>query len=582
MFKASLNETVADPCDNFTAFVCDGWTRHNKYSVRQKLAVNALRTMSELSRVAQTATMATTPAEGAMAFFRSCDAVLRGDTDQLHTVKRLLAEANITWPRRATTPDVLETLLHTSVKLRLSPLFNIEIDMTVDYGTDVFLMPFDDSRLLRRKFDFLYSATEGEQRAYFNLLRDRFGSTKAQEREVTFEEVADLSISMLVPMFESLKKQSIPDVLLQDSLATSRWESGLALYGVKQKPITYSTEALPYIEKFFELWSVYGETKTHLLVSWCAIQIAALYANQELIVNYYGSEERALVEHGAFCLSKAYLIGKFSLFADYTAHILYRNGRRDLEEIAHNVRRAFHSRLQAWLYYEPVRTVVADWDSVATVFNAFDAGGGNIANDTQLYPVMGDSLAENWKNAAITMKTMRSDKVFMTLLSSGLHVVFYNDFVLLPFAASFPLYNVDATDAVKYGGIGKEMALSLSGLFYDTYWRFSQANHSIANVSKCMGGPQALTNNLEAVAINALYDAFKDASAGRDIRLVGLEKYTASQIFFIASCYAKCPGSMDISNEDCNTALRHVQAFTIAFRCLQRDFMNPEERCHLF
>ncbi|KAH9368085.1 hypothetical protein HPB48_002718 [Haemaphysalis longicornis] len=458
--KASLNETVAHPCDNFTAFVCDGWTRSNKFSVRENLVVNALGTLSKVSRVVQTTAKTKTPADAALAFFRSCDAVLQGRADQLLTVKRLLAAANITWPRRPSAPDVLQTLLYSSVKLRWSPLFNIEIDTTVDYGTEILLMPFDDNRILRRKFKSLQRAAEGDRRAYFNFLRDKFGSTASGEGDATYEEVANVCEAVLVPLFEALHEQSTPEaintsVLLQAKLTISRWESALALFNVTEKPITYSTEALPYIEKFFALWRAYGENNMHLLVSWCTVQIAALYANRGLITNYYGSDESALVEHSAFCMSKAYLIGKFALFADYSSHVLNKDGRQDLENIAHTVRHAFHSRLQAWKHYEPVRTVVNDWDSIATVFNAFDTGIEIAKKDSQIYFVLGDSLPDNWRKAAIPLKTMRSDKVFMAMKSLELHVVLYDDFVLLPFSAAFPLYNLDATASIKYGGIGK-------------------------------------------------------------------------------------------------------------------------------
>ncbi|KAH9368083.1 hypothetical protein HPB48_002716 [Haemaphysalis longicornis] len=586
-FKASLNESAAHPCDNFTAFVCDGWTRYNKFSVRQDLMVNALSTLSKVSRAVQTTGKTNKPADGAMALFLSCYAVLQGQADQLLTVKRLLAAANITWPRRQSKPDVLLTLLYSSVKLRWSPLFNIDIDTSVDYGTEVFLMPFDDNQILRRKFKSLQGAAEGDRRAYFNFLSDKFGSTAAGEGDVTYEEVVNLCDAILVPLFDALQEQSTPEainssVLLQAKLTTSRWESALALHNVTGKPITYSTAALPYIAKFFELWNTYGENDTHLLVSWCTIQVAALYTNDKLIANYYGSEETALAEHGAFCLSKAYLVGKFSLFADYSSHVIDKDGRQDLERIAQNVRHAFHSRLQGWTHYEAVRTVVNDWHSVATVFKAFDASEGNGENDTHVDCAFGESLPDNWRKAAIPLKTMRSDKVYMAMKSLKLHVVLYDDFVLLPFSASFPLYDINATAAVNYGGVGKEMALSLSGLFYDTYWRFKQAKNSIVNVSKCIGGREALSNSLEVVAMNALYDAYMIASAGRDVRLVELEKYTSSEIFFIASCYSKCSGSMGSTYGDCNEALRHVEAFAVAFECPRNANMNPERPCRLF
>ncbi|KAL3229347.1 hypothetical protein MRX96_023658 [Rhipicephalus microplus] len=363
----------------------------------------------------------------------------------------------------------------------------------------------------------------------------------------------------------------------------ARWQSVLASYGVKgHETVIYETETHPFVTEFFNLWARYGEAMMDVFVSWCTVQVAALYANQRLIVNYYGTPDAALYRYGAFCLSKAYLIAGFSVFLPYVGKEMTQPDRRDVEDIALSVRRAFLARLMTWGHYEPERIVVGDWDSVSFVFRPFDGEDAVVRNVTRSYPDMGESLAENWRNASVPLEVMRSDKSYVALKALKLHVSLDYDFLLLPFATEFPYYHSNAIRAMKYGGIGREVALALSEAFFDTYARFGDAKKAIDGVSICMTGAPDSRSNLEAVALQALFDAFNNATSAQDVRLPGLGDYTPSQIFFIASCYAKCSGSSGDADEDCNVALRYVRAFADAFKCPRLTYMNPTDTCHLF
>lgn len=587
---ASLNASAAAPCYNFKEFVCDGWKRRNTYSVRQNMTVTALDALTELAHSAHVPLKGQTTAQKGLAFFRSCDAVLKKDRNELVTVKKMLAEAKIEWPRRPTQPDVLYTLFYSSIRLRWSPIFNIEIETTDTYATRVFMMPHEDFDIVARKYTSLKKAEATERRAYFDVLGDEFGASAADQTVVSFKEVDNSGQVMLEPLLDALAKERKPTAISTAWLyrpgadpSKARWQSVLASYGVKgNETVIYETETLPFVTEFFNLWARYGEAMIEVLVSWCTVQVAALYANQRLVANYYGTQDAALLRYGAFCLSKAYLIAGFSVFAPYVGEEVAQPDRRDVEDIALSVRRAFHARLMTWEHYEPERTVVGDWDSVSFVFRPFYGEDMGVSNVTRSYPDMGESLAENWRNAAVPLEIIRSDKAYAALKSLKLHILLDYDFLLLPFAAAFPYYHPNATRPMKYGGVGKEVALALSEAFLDTYARFDDAKKAIDSASICMTGAPDSRSNLEAIALQALFDAFNNASSDKDVRLPGLDDYTASQIFFIASCYAKCSGSSGDTDEDCNVAFRYVSAFADAFKCPPLTYMNPADPCHLF
>ncbi|XP_037574468.1 endothelin-converting enzyme 2 [Dermacentor silvarum] len=526
--RASLNASASDPCYNFKEFVCDGWRRRNTYSVRQNMTVTALDVLADLAHSVNVPTKGQTTAQKGAGFFRSCDAVLRNDKDDMAVVKKLLREAKIEWPRRPAEPDVLHTLFYSSIRLRWSPIFNIEIETTKTYATRVFLMPYEDFDLVARKYISLKKSEAAERRAYFDVLGDEFGAAAADQTVVSFEEVENTLQVMLDPLLDAMLKEERKPLAISTAWlyrpgadpSKARWQSVLASYGVEgNETIIYETEALSFVMEFFNLWARYGEAMTEILVSWCTVQVAALYTNQRLVTNYYGTQDATRFQYGAFCLSKAYLIAGFSVFAPYVHEEMKPSARGDAEVIALSVRRAFLTRLMAWKHYEPERIVLGDWDSVSVVFSPFDSDTTSISNGNLSYPDMGESLAENWRDAAVPLDIIRSDMVYVALKSLKLHVVLDHDFLLLPFATAFPNYHPTVHKAIKYAGVGKEVALALSEAFLDTYARFNEAKRAIDSASICMAGAPDFVSNMEAIALSALFDAFRNALDGKDIRL---------------------------------------------------------------
>lgn len=81
-------------------------------------------------------------------------------------------------------------------------------------------------------------------------------------------------------------------------------------------------------------------------------QVAALFANGELIVNFYGHPQRALIFHGAFCLSRAYIAAGKTLLNNYAREILPVVARSYAETLSLNVHTAFLERLNSWADYD--------------------------------------------------------------------------------------------------------------------------------------------------------------------------------------------------------------------------------------
>ncbi|KAL3196878.1 hypothetical protein MRX96_014970 [Rhipicephalus microplus] len=294
---ASMNSTV-NPCECFTRFVCDGWRRHSRLSVRESAFLSELRRMSYLLRSVPVPRKAQKPIQRAAAFYRSCDAVRRGDMDELPKVKSALLQAGVVWPRipkDGDSIDLLRTLLHASLKLRWSAVLHASIE----HGPNVTFVTLDPLREFQRiveKHLRMANSVRATQ-LYFETLRRGFGgaTAKSAESTVTFADHVKLESKYMGKLSGALHlptrsgaHESVDVFGLVPELSKERWVAELDLYGGTSKPLIFLTKKPGYVTAFLELWRERGERDMHLFYSWCVVQIAARYASRKLLVNFYG------------------------------------------------------------------------------------------------------------------------------------------------------------------------------------------------------------------------------------------------------------------------------------------------------
>ncbi|KAL3202793.1 hypothetical protein MRX96_001171 [Rhipicephalus microplus] len=345
------------------------------------------------------------------------------------------------------------------------------------------------------------------------------------------------------------------------NLSMDRWlevmkREGVVIVG----KVEFRTWNLAFFSTFVNLLARHGELDMYAYVSWCTVQVAALFANGELIVNFYGHPQRALILHGAFCLSRAYIAAGKALLNNYAREILPVVARSYAETLSLNVKTAFLERLNSWADYDADLRMMWSWNSTSLSFSIF-APKPEVDFDDVIVGEMGDSFLQNWRNAWLSRSFFRGFDIKIAItaietLAFSSDLEYKRGYILLPYVFSFPYYDMNAMNAINYGGLWH------SGGFR-------------------LGPEDAQSLFAEVVSLGAVVDAYRNASDDR--RLVNLERLTSDQLLFIAICYAKCIGSYYVVHDSmCDAVLKNVPEFSDAFNCARGTPMNPHQQCRLF
>ncbi|KAK8762366.1 hypothetical protein V5799_026365 [Amblyomma americanum] len=609
----TINSSVK-PCDSFTHYVCDGWNSRYEASVNDVALLSALTRMYHIVRDMNVPKSGQNEMERAAAFYLSCECVGKGRCNELLNVALALEAANVVWPHKAQRPDLLRTLLHVSIQLRWAGILAFEVEATGAKRYVLLRLPQEFYILGRRAKEQLRSP--GSRQHYFEVLKTSLkaaSSAAVHGDSVTFEETRNIELKIWDVLWNRATVH--PTFIMKDglfynfvpNLTLERWKLALRDYGVALRDnerVVFVSDSIPFLHAFFNMWKKYGEEKMHLLLSWCTVQVAVWFANQELLINFYGTEQKVEIMHRAFCFSKTFVVTGDALLHRLSDAALPAGIRPQARALILDVRQSLHSRLLRWKFYDENVTVVHDWNSTSVALLYFEKPGEVDSDDkseaTDVHQEglvdMGESLVANWQLAArasfLNPSSRRLSKVIQEL---GLYVLHADteepDVSLLPYAFSFPYFDHGVTDALNYAGIGSRMAEALSQLFFSAYFTSPEASAAFKNQFYCMmNGTSSKMDQksygpyLEPLSLKTALYAYRARNTGTDVRVRGLEFLTPEQLFFVAACYVRCvrpSGPPGVADGQCDKAFQHVAEFADAFQCPPGTRMNPSHRCEL-
>ncbi|KAH6934800.1 hypothetical protein HPB50_000940 [Hyalomma asiaticum] len=205
---------------------------------------------------------------------------------------------------------------------------------------------------------------------------------------------------------------------------------------------------------------------------------------------------------------------------------------------------------------------------------------------------MSDSLVRNIRNVPVLDPESRDlrSKAFRAIEAAKFFVLLKSDFALMPYVFTFPFFHASATTVLNYAGVGFVAAYALAKLFLRAYG--ASASETMQKGLHCMMNRSAygLTEDVEedvvmlrVLAAKISLDAYvhEIERESHEVPVNGLEAYTGLQLFFLASCYALCPGSAERADHgaQCNAHLQQMEEFARAFDCAPGTPMNPQPKC---
>ncbi|KAL3202798.1 hypothetical protein MRX96_001175 [Rhipicephalus microplus] len=598
---SSINSSV-DPCHSFTRFVCDGWRRRQLFGVQEEAFGAANERIARIVRSIDVPSTGQNLLQRAAMLYKSCLAVLTTPTGELNAVKSALRAAGVMWPHRPPPVgkrDLLRMMFHCDYTLGWSAVFRVDPELYQN-ATKAYVLTDSGFNFVVRKYN--ERSTEAHRVHYFSRLRNAFRDTEEGVADVvTFEEMQQLEDKMFDPLIADFYRNApnvttVPhDVVYSPSanLSMDRWlevmkREGVVIVG----KVEFRTWNMAFFSTFVNLLARHGELDMYAYVSWCTVQVAALFANGELIVNFYGHPQRALILHGAFCLSRAYIAAGKTLLNNYAREILPVVARSYAETLSLNVQMAFLERLNTWADYDADLRMMRSWNSTSLSFSIF-APKPEVDFDDVIVGEMGDSFLQNWRNAWLSRSFFRGFDIKIAItaietLAFSSDLEYRKGYILLPYVFSFPYYDMNAMNAINYGGFGTQVAFALGQRFRSTYLSADAGGASFSAFLSCVSNASLSTQLKDAqslfaevVSLGAVVDAYRNASDDR--RLVNLERLTSDQLLFIAICYAKCIGSYYVVHDSmCDAVLKNVPEFSEAFNCARGTPMNPHQQCRLF
>ncbi|KAH9366629.1 hypothetical protein HPB48_018167 [Haemaphysalis longicornis] len=590
--RATVNRSV-NPCQSFTRFVCDGWRRDNPLSVWQDQFKLVLKKLDTALHGVEWPRTGQNDEQRAAAVYQSCDDVFKGKRDELPAVKAALTEARIIWPQISRGADVLYTLLYCSLKLGWDTLLHVNVDAISEENVTLVVSPGNMIAILLGWYDRPHTSP-GARKAYFDILRDAFRQTENTNNSdiVTYNATYNYDNSVIPRLSRVLNEVGpfeagpFADILASAThidIAEVHWMETLQKLNVSQSanPPLLLTNHRTYMREIIRTWTDLGNDPFHVLVSWCTVQVAALYSNENLIFNFYDFDQLAVdFYHGAFCVTTAAYFSSEATFAKYNRDVLKGGSEDAARRLALSVRSAFFRRLSTWGHFDENVAVIANWSSLATVFRSFDYGKAKKTASKEPFPDMTHSFVSNWKHSVLVEISQELVDLLFAIAQSLFFIPTGSDldFQLMPYSLSYPLFDFELPRAVNYGGFGSLVGSAVGERLLT--WYGAHNSSLIQPFLDCMErGRFGNVSKIDAYANRALnlgsvVDAYKEGRDFFDTPVEGFEEYSGLQTLFMSYCYIQCRGHSDPDGAAaCDLSLQYVPEFAEAFKCHQGDPM---------
>ncbi|KAH6948730.1 hypothetical protein HPB50_026031 [Hyalomma asiaticum] len=589
-----ITNRSAEPCHDFHGYVCthrhDDQPRSGK---EHALLAFRKHVVAAAAESLQSTEPPFPPALTAARFYKLCEDILFKKEAETEELKNLLEDVGSEWPNLDRKPDLLKLVVRLSVIARWDMPLQVIADTSEDGGVVIRIFPsknFETVMKIRLQLARLH-----RYKVHYHLLRESF--VQRNTNALPFEKLQALenvAISSLRRYLFSSHSHNVAQVewphtsLLTPYVSTEAWNRTLTdVFGELTSRTLLRVENLAFFKALFELKGRIGEQHASWFFSWCAVMLVSSVTNSDAIANAYSNFEEALNAHRDSCFDMAHDAFGYAFYAPHMGELANPNARLEVSQINSHIRSTMGLIAAGWVLEDRATAFKAS-DPQKLYQEVFKSSPLRLQSAFAPHPNMTGKLTVDWRLAMealdgsvaseIQPRFSRREWHDLIVAADGSYQI-----TLMPYSMEVPLYHVDAPLALKYAGLGFQIAIALSSMLFSKEAFGSDKSRTTRFVSgaRCLEADQAFRHSivgdsygqlLQLISLKTCWEALNFArDPPNSAPQSTLSGFSEAQAFFVVWCYMEC--GTRVARQFCNELLRHSPEFSRAFSCSKGDPM---------
>nr|XP_054928971.1 neprilysin-1-like [Dermacentor andersoni] len=621
-----LNWTL-DPCDDFDAFVCSA-ARSSSDREMFNGVMDELRLswFQGLRDILIRGTRHIPVGIKALAMHSRCLDKYPSDQPALSLFLYFIRTQGLDWP---TLTRVLEPPLRFALKLAYS--WQSPFWMSVS----VLEAPDQSSSVARLRFQIrpsmlvptLLHHHRIARRAYFRywdlFLYDLYpdSSTRPKINKIYVEEIRIIEEKILETLNSLLNSGSPKPAVFSFGNISAYVPNATALEWLQSfqgsipltRQLSYDDEIVVsdvrLLQTVSELIQKYDMEQLNMHLTWLLVQYYAPVADYRILVDHYGTNQKAAAYLPVFCGQQVEASYKILLAA---LDFVHRFNARDIKTVNDgfddvvstavekvNASEWLDDESKARLTEKIIAVRKSLWPPNAVVdADLLEKLYGEFTENTTSFAAL---WIETRTSASEIMMTGQYEEVMRLPWNSLPGYVVYdyisNTMEMATATIAAPLYYPNGAKAMLYGGLLFLMATHLVRAFDREGIRWTPHGSEVGSIlsnatllqyqyrDRCFYGTEEYSLFPGVTAFEIAYTAMKHSHVrDNSLPLALRDDLSEDKVFFMTLCYISCSisGDQHSRNFDCNKVARNSKAFAEAFHCSTGSKMNPHKKCQFF
>nr|XP_037275967.1 neprilysin-1-like [Rhipicephalus microplus] len=617
--SAAINVAI-DPCHDFHSYVCGSWDDQSRQeSTEGRMRVAALNAALKEIR--------DSPDTKAAHFYDSCHSAVADLKENLRLFAEFRKSLGLTWPERSVqgAKHPVEVMVNLALNWQMNFLFDMSVVTVQEYPTLLMTRGRIDTEWEQ---DIRNPRTPEEYQVYLRINYEVLGVNESQARIETAEliHIEEDIVRAKIEFLYDTPQQDWYSVNALDSqtptVPAGLWLNALAKYDKQfnwTKDSTVIVEDVKILENIDKLLKKFTREELVIGLSWIFIQTHLWAVCGMPSLRFRASFSELKRKQADRCMTYVQsLLGLYAIPKLMTTRYGYAESRYEAFSFMHRMNEHIKHLVNAtpWMDEESKRMSYSKLDKMKRFVMPNDSFFIKKEREAlySVFPNMkGKNFMTNLVGASQVYQRLRSHKRFHDVYSVRMFPHFGRELYLyLPNTMTLaigdlnpPLFYHNATLAIRYGGLGtlagRQMVKTLdaTGVTVDAAgvrgtWLKPPAAAVHAEKSNCDVLTTTDTTRWRplrmfpaVVGLEVAYESFiaavtRDYQSLEDLRILNLEQFTDSQIFFLTFCYSVCSKRPERKGDDCNVPVKNSLRFAEAFHCPSNAPMNPPRKCSFF